>query len=456
VTGSSLFLVGTGLALLALTAWRPAIGCAALVLAVPLTTGMGRGTILPLLRPNEAVLLIVVVGLLVGLLVRPLVGRTSLPLSGLDITVAGYAFGSPLIAWLVLYLGHADASFDTWRAALSPLQFLTIYLVFSRTQLSRRSVVAIINLALLAGTVVAVVAVAELLDVGGMRQFVATYYPSNIPFPAWDPVYRPSSTLGYYSSVGALTSLSFVLALALATTRQAGFRKAWLGFVMSVSVIGTLASLVWAPALALVPATGIVAWYGRRIPSQLGVVAAGLVLAAGLLGPSVAARAYQQGVYVGGRIPLVPQTLQYRLVQWNEFFLPALGEHPWIGTGTKIPSMVPESLTVAVDSEFLRQGFRAGILGLVLLISMLAAMAVTGFHCRGSPDPLCRALGAAGLAYAVVLVLIGVTGEYLTFGGVSQEIAMVTGLLVAWSRPAVLSTPANSRDVLRSAVVLGT
>jgi hypothetical protein len=55
-----------------------------------------------------------------------------------------------------------------------------------------------------------------------------------------------------------------------------------------------------------------------------------------------------------------------------------------------------------------------------------------------------------------VLVLIGITAEYLTYGGISQEIAMVAGLLAALTRPAVASTLASRPEMLRSAALLGT
>ena len=46
-------------------------------------------------------------------------------------------------------------------------------------------------------------------------------------------------------------------------------------------------------------------------------------------------------------------------------------------------------------------------------------------------DPTARSLGSTCLALVVFLALIGVTAEYLFFGGVSQEFAMLVGLLAA-------------------------
>jgi len=89
-------------------------------------------------------------------------------------------------------------------------------------------------------------------------------------------------------------------------------------------------------------------------------------------------------------------------------------------------------LTDFVDNEYLRDAFRAGVVGLMLLLVMLLAIALTGWRSRrAGSDPTARSLGSTCLAIVVFLALIGVTAEYLFFGGVSQEFAMLVGLLAA-------------------------
>ncbi|HKF77291.1 MAG TPA: hypothetical protein VKF59_14210 [Candidatus Dormibacteraeota bacterium] len=58
------------LALLVVSARRPALACGLLALAIPLTAGMARGAAVPVLRVNEAPLLIVATGSLVHWLTR--------------------------------------------------------------------------------------------------------------------------------------------------------------------------------------------------------------------------------------------------------------------------------------------------------------------------------------------------------------------------------------------------
>ncbi|TMD64078.1 MAG: hypothetical protein E6I84_14385 [Chloroflexi bacterium] len=130
--------------LVALTARRPLIGCAALAVGVPLTTALGRDTVIPVLRPNEVLLLLV----LAGFALHHLWYRRTFYYLGIDLAIAGFATGCVLIPWLVLFLGHTWIDFDTWRAVLGPLQFLVVYLCFAQLRLSDTELQRLLNLTL--------------------------------------------------------------------------------------------------------------------------------------------------------------------------------------------------------------------------------------------------------------------------------------------------------------------
>ena len=440
--------VAAGLAFVGLTYRRPAAGCSLLVLLIPLTTGLGRGTIVPFLRPNEALLL----ALLGGLALHWLLGsRGGRPLTSLDLAVGSFGAGMVVVPCLVLFLSDqlGSVDMDALRELLAPAQFLLIYLVFSRTQFSSRDVRTMLNLAMLAGIIVGLLAVVELVDVGGTRDLVGRYYP--VPAtPSWDPVYRPTSTLGHFSAVGAFGAMNFTLALALATQRNHQFSRAWLILVMVVNLAAVVVSLTLAPLLALPIAAGIVLWHGRRVPRELGISLGALALAFVIFWPAVSGRIAQQGLATSGGTGLViPQTFEARLEHWQDYFLPALADHFWLGTGTIIPGIVPTPLTEFVDNEYLRDAFRAGVVGLMLLLVMLLAIALTGWRSRrADSDPMQRSLGSTCLALVIFLALVGVTAEYLFFGGVSQEFAMLVGLLAAQS-------PAETPGLRRSAPATG-
>lgn len=413
------------LGFVALTAARPVIGCAVFAFSTSLTTGLGRGTIIPLLRPNEAVLLLLLVGLTLHYLPR----RQRRAVTSLDLAVGTFTIGAILIPFLVLFLSRSPdlQSIDTVRSVLAPVQFLIVYLIFSRTELSQRGIVTVLNLTMLASLIVAAIAMAEALDLPGVRGFVLTYYPPPSTVTGWDPAYRPFSTLGHYSAVGAFGTLNFLLALALATIRHPAFSRVWLAVVITVNLAAVVASNTWAPLLALPVSTAIVLWYGRRVPRELGVAVVAMAAAFVVFSSAVLARTSEQ--HVGTTGVAIPTTFEYRMHFWEEFFVPSLSGHEWFGTGTVIPSSVPDRLVNFVDNEYLREMFRGGIVGLGLLFMLVITIAVVAWRLRASPGPTHRSLGATVLACVAFFALIGMTAEYLFFGGVSQEFAMLLGLL---------------------------
>ena len=412
-----------------LTAWKPVLGCGLFALLISLTTGLGRGTIVPILRPNEAILLM----LLAGLLIRRLGHWEQRPITSLDLALGCFAVGGIVTPALVLFVSRSPDlySVDTLRNVLAPAQLFLVYLVFSRTPMSERERALVLNFTMAASIIVGLIAVAELIDLPGVRDFIATNYPPNPVPPSWDTLYRPTSTLGHYSAVGAFGALNFLLALALATTRHPGFNRWWLSVVMAVNLVALVTSLTWAPLLVLPLATVVVLLLARHIPRELGVAVAGLALAFVLAWPSVSTRSDQQGTFQAGQVLVIPQTFQHRMDLWQAFFMPALLDHVLVGTGTVIPSLVPDHLILFVDNEYIREGYRAGLIGIGLLLIMLGGIALAGWRARFSPVPTIRALGRTSLALVLFVGLIGVTAEYLFFGGVSQEFAMIAGFLGA-------------------------
>jgi hypothetical protein len=414
---------------LGLTAWRPAAGCAALALAVPLTAGLGRGTVVPVLRPNEALAVLVLTGLAANHFWRP----RPLVFNGLDLIVAGFALGEVLIPWLVLVLGTTPAGLDTWRTVLSPIQYLVVYLLFSRSNATPRTLRLTLNLVMLASIVVAVVAVAELLNASA-RSFIGAYYPTP-PWPAWDAVYRPASLLGHFSAVGGFALMNCILALALATARPAGFDARWLSVVMAANIAALLASETFAPLLTLPVALIVVLVHGRRFPLHVVVVIGALGACLLVLGPVISGRVDQQQLLIGGGGFQLPVSMETRIRYWQEFFLPGAANHFWLGTGTTLASEVPERLALNVDNEYLFAVFRAGVFGILMLIGVFAALAVVAWRERSNPDPMTRALAAACAASVIAIAMVGLTAEYLTFSAVSQMFWMLVGLLAARRAP---------------------
>jgi O-antigen/teichoic acid export membrane protein len=446
VAGAIALLVLGGGVLVGLTIWRPAIGCAILVLSVPLTGGLGRDTVIPLFRTSE------VVAALVGLalLIRYLPQKSRLPFTGLDLAVGGYCLSGLIIPALVLFVGHEGGGFNVWRVVFAPAQYLLIYLVFSRAGLAGRSLHAILNLAMVASVIVSLIGLAQLADLPGVRLFINTTFPMDGSGEAICQygVCRPDSLLEHWSAFGGFALLNFVLALALAAWRHPAFSRRWLTVVMAANGVAVLASQTQAVVIAMIIVIPVVVWHARRAPRQLLVVAAAIVLGLAVFWPQVSARVTQQfsSVASGGSSPV---SLETRFRFWDAYFLPVISDHLLTGTGTIIPSDVPTQLTAFVDNEYLRLAFRAGVVGVGALLLMLVTAGVVGWRQRADPDPMVGAIGATAVAYVVGLAVMGATGEYLTYAGLAQQFWMLIGVLGAFqlARHRSLVEPARIIDV---------
>jgi hypothetical protein len=414
---------------------RPLLGVAAAVFLVPLTAGIQRGILVPALRPDELVILAVVCGL-VG---HQVTGKQVRPLGLIDLSVGAYAVGSIAIPLLVLTLTQYPATSSVWAAVLGPAWFLGAYFIAARSTLSPEGIRTVLGAAMAAGVVVAAIAVAEAADVSGIRSLVQSIFPADVLSD-----FRPGSTLGSFSTVGASGVMTFALGLALAATRFPGFSRWWLTLVMSAGVAGAVAAQSWSALLVMPLVTLAVVAYARRVPVEL--VGAAVVIVVGLVlaGPQIAASfAGQHVVTVGGYV--IPDSPAALIRYWGQYVGPAISEQAWLGTGTVVPGSVPTSLAALADNDYISAVFRAGIIGAVLLVAMEISIAALTFAVRASSEPGEPALGAVALGLATILLLLGATGQLVNAGGLAEEIALVVGVTaVALQSASRLLTSTNS------------
>ncbi|MFN8639250.1 MAG: O-antigen ligase family protein [Dehalococcoidia bacterium] len=413
--------------------WRiardPFVGCALIVIGVPLTGGLRTAGIIPVLRVSELLTLLVAGALLLA----RMLDRTHYPLRPLDVPIAAFVLGIVTIPAFVLWGSGVTPEIDVLRRVLGPLQYLAVYAIFSRSLLDARQQRRLLDLAMAVSIVIAVFGILQMANFPGVRTFIDTAYPPTADICAFGSC-RPTSLLEHWSAFGAFALMNYTLALALASTPAVGIPRRWLALVATVNAVAVFASQTQATVIGLALATAVVAVHRRRVPGVAVVSGAAILAGLALLWPEVSGRFEQQLFYAGNLA--TPESLLTRSRYWGEFFIPAILEHPWTGTGTVIPIDVPQRFIRFVDSEYLGMLFRAGAAGVVLLVVAMASMARAGIRGRAHPSPLVRALGAVLLADVVVLAAMGLTAEYLTFRGVSQTFWMTAGLFALVTMPA--------------------
>lgn len=429
-----LYAVGVlpALAYLLLCVRRPVWGCATLVLATPLIEGLGRGTVIPFLRPSEAMLALLVAGVLVHEIPR----RQLRNFLAMDVAVLAYALGVVLVPVLYLLFTRGGGDLTSWFNIFSPLQYLAVYLLFSRIGTTDRDRRLFLNLALAGSVIVSLVGLAQLANVPGLQSFLDAHYPieGESTSVCLYGVCRPGSLMQHYSAFGAFSLLNYTIALALLAGRQVrGFDRRWLVFVLAVDGMGVFVSQTVAAVVGLALATAIVLIHRGTLPKQLLYVAIALALGIAVFWSDISSRIAQQfpvGTQSIAGVPL-PESMGVRLQYWGQLFWPELQPVIWTGSGNSVPD-VPASLQNYVDNEYLGMGFRAGAVGVILLLMMFAVLARTAWRTKWSRDPFEAAVGSMALAFVVVLAVIGTTAEYLLFAGFAQVLWMVIGMLAGF------------------------
>ncbi len=278
-----------GVALAPLAAADPAltvVGAAAIALAVavavypplaafliaaltPVIVGIDRGAMVPLLRPNEVLLLVVVAGLLAGLAVALIGGRAFRPRFGrVDGAIALLATTGSVLPLLWMAARGVDITQDDLLHALTLWKYLVLYLVVRASVRSVRDVTICLWLSLGAGCVVAAVGILQVLGLFGVPEFLAAHYA---PFDQERAVanLRGSSTIAAPQAVADV--LTFNLAIAVGLILAGSPRRSLLIAICPLLLLGALASGQFSGVLALV--VGVVA-FGVLMRRITGAIAA--------------------------------------------------------------------------------------------------------------------------------------------------------------------------------------
>lgn len=233
-------------AIFAMVAWRPVLALLSYLLTLPFLAGVDRGQWLPLLRPNEALLVLVLFGALAGGLLRYMRGaRLQLRVTRWDVAVAGFfvlAIGWPVSSMLVR--GLVPSGQDL--AALLPAAKLAALVVLGRlTVRTSKDLLWCLWLIVGGAVVIAAMSVLQVLGIEPVVGLIDTYYPV---LPR-DP-HRATTTLSNAIATGDFVLGGTVLLL------MAGLR----------GLIGR-ARLVCLPVLAvgLVAAGQFSTWIGAMI-----------------------------------------------------------------------------------------------------------------------------------------------------------------------------------------------
>lgn len=428
-TATSLVLLLIVIGAVALTS-RPYLLGALVLSAVPATSGLLRGGLVPVVKISEALVLFSGVFVLV---LRPAAQR--LRWSRLDTSVATFAVAS-LVLGLTHVPGESQSLTSALRVLLRPGLLFVIYRIVASGISSERQLHRALRWSLTLTVPISLVTILQYLNVPGVRTALINAVGSSGLMPA-DTKQGSVRATGpfpiWHSLDGYLLPFVFLAIALLLESEQTILRRRWLVVIIAADVAALVTSLTLAVGVGLVLGSLILGFLYQRTLRMIAIMGAAAAVATVLFFPALQLRYEQQfGSQSSVSTSSTPQTLSYRLQIWHDQFLPVVEAHPVLGYANRLP---PDAAFQHTDNEYLTLLLRGGVPLLLAAGVMVGGVTAAGMRLsRAAPSPEERALGRAVAIAAICPVLMGIIWPYVTNAGFGEAWLGLAGAVRATDR----------------------
>lgn len=291
--------------------------------ATPLLAGLTRDAYLPLLRPHEALGVLLGAGVALRALTQVAAGhRLPWRLTRIDGALLLLVAASSVLPLLWLAVRGLAPTPDDLLYAAAIGKFAALYLLVRCSVHTERQVARALLVALTAGAVVAVVAIAQSLQIADVPRLLAPLYPTEDP--GGITIGRGPSTLGSSIAVGDV--MAFNLAVCLGWMLRSPRSRPVLVPAVALFTAGALAAGQFSAMIALVVAVFAVAYLTGHVRRLFVVLLPAGLLGAAVLWPVIQARIADFAAPAG-----LPRSWQVRLdnlrgIVWPELF----ADHRWL------------------------------------------------------------------------------------------------------------------------------
>jgi hypothetical protein len=422
---------------------RPALAGYLVIGATPLLAGIDRGTVIPMLRPNEALYF----GLAAALTTRA-VARTRtahLPqvrVSRLVWAMLLMAVANSVVPLLWMLLRQRTPTEDDYLYALVLWKFLAVYAIVRTSIASDRQIRRCLWISVCAASVVAVIGILQALDLLGVRGLLAAYY---VPFGYVGALSKPrgGSTLALPAATADL--MIFNLAIVVGLWMRGGRHRRLLAAAAVLFMFGTLAAGEFSSAFGLMVATVALAvvtgsW---RIP-----FAAAPVGVAGLyaLWPVVTERLSGFQSAHG-----LPASWIGRLRNLNSYFWPELFSD-WnfllgVRPAARVPIASQATGYIWIESGYTWLLWGGGIPLLASYLLFVSASLRRGWQAARFGEGSGSVAGIAVVVAVVVCTVLMVFDPHVTYRGSADALFAILAL-TRWQRSETVGGDRGSREPL--------
>lgn len=455
--------VTLSLALIVLIVARPQFAAYSYLAATPLIVGFARGDLIAILRPNEVLLLVILIALLLRVLIGMLAGgykpMAFTPVDAAFLLLAATGSALPL---LQRYARGLIISTDDVLYSIVLWKYFLLFRCCRASITTADQLHRCVWISLASGSAAGVIGLLQVTKLLSVPELLHTYFDQ--PFEGATSVItdRATSTLGSSFGLADVMIMNLVLALALLEQRQ---RPTWLIAASALLfVCGGVAAGEFSAFLGL--AMALLAF---------AVVSGRLRMVAGIALPCIAVGCLAFWFVIEQRVAGFAQESSSLPVTWvgrwnnlQTFFFPELFSGlNWVWGVRPAPRVVaPETWR---DWVYIESGYvwLLWIGGLPFLLAFGAFAWVSGCHlwraARLRHDAVAT-FAAAGFAYLAVMVVLMLLDPHLTLRGSADLFFPILALSFAPNAPSAQrnhaassgrrlaraqreSLPASSRDM---------
>jgi putative peptidoglycan lipid II flippase len=403
---------------------RPAAAAYLLIFLTPLIVGVNAGSVVPLVRPNEALLALFAVAIVVRWLARVRTGDRHWPkLDRVDLSLIALCVTSSVLPLIMMVARSRAIASDDILYSLVLWKLAAEYVVVRSVIKTREQTMRCLWLLMASAAIVCVVGILQSLNLLGVSALLAKYYaPLNVTSDLSEG--RGSSLLALPAAVADLAIIALAIAVALIVR---GGRWRWL--LVSLAVIyalGVVAAAEFSTLIGLVVAVVVLAVLTRS-SRLLGYAIPVAAIGAVLLWPVIELRLSGFQSASG-----LPNSWLVRLYNLRTYFWPTLfSDFNWIfGVRPSARAVVPttEYGYVWIESGYTWLLWGGGIPLLASYLVFAVACIRKGWRFARRAD----APGVAGTALAAIMcaqVFLMLFDPHLTYRGSGDMIFVLLALV---------------------------
>ena len=412
------------LGLITLVVLRPAVGAYLLVGLTPLVVGLNAGLVVPGLRANEGLMVVVGIGLSLRWLFRVRTGEVRWPKIGaVDLSILALCLFSSVVPLVMMVVRQRHITSDDLLYSIVIWKLFAEYVIVRLAITTREQAMRCLVVLMAATAIVSLIGMVQAVGIGGVNAVIDKYTSSGNLAPAEGSA-RGGSLVGLPAAAADLAILNLGLAVAM-LARGYPYRLL-LGGLAVIYAFGVIAAAEFSTIIGLIVAVialMILTKSARLVAYAIPVAAVGAIV----LWPIISIRL--SGFHSAAGLPL---SWVYRLINLRTFFWPVLfSDNNWI-LGVEPAARVATPLRsvgfVWIESGYTWLLWGGGIPLLLGYFAFAGSVLHRGFAFARRADPA----GVAATAVAATIcaqVVVMLFDPHLTYRGSGDEIFMMLALI---------------------------